>query len=669
MDYADPIAQALSLHEFDSPLLFEGELDYTNAPEQFVRRGLSAAPMAVDCAESIPLDSVESLMLSEALAYLAIDNPGYPLIFGLPAGAGKTRFAVRLAERLAAASKRVLYVGPRRDFYQDVLNESTQPSWWYPWQPRHHGDLEAIPIIQPTCKWAIQMNEWLARGYNAIDFCSNPRICGWKYISNGCPYHGQKKRTEPIIFGQHAHVALGHPLMSSFSVVIGDELPLSAFLHPWRIPIKHIVPKEIQDSDIDTLLRNIRFLAENLPDRKPGDESAYWQGQELYEALPGGARSVVTLLEGHSQLLAGLVPPPDLRVAESVTEAPYNHLIPLLNLLLREARRIVTGHEIIPRLRLDESGMIIRMRRGSANLPNHVIWLDATGDTAIYGALFDMFPSPPKIINPSIKTQGRIYQLWHSTNNRRSLLSEPKTEAITAQIRYIIKKHGYQKPATISYKQIGDSLLPGAASLHFGAARGTNRLIACDALFVVGAPLPSHEELKNTAAMLHDKRDTPWIGKWHARDVPFAGTDRAYTVGNFWDDPDLSALVRQMREAELVQAIHRVRPLRRQVDIWLLTNIVTNQPVILVSLHELIGAIESDGTPIQGIDLPAFMALDSLDEPITSSLIMEQFGVTRATAIKWIEAILLTGRYEIVRIPVAGTKPIKGIVKIKKVSS
>ena len=48
---------------------------------------------------------------------------------------------------------------------------------------------------------------------------------------------------------------------------------------------------------------------------------------------------------------------------------------------------------------------------------------------------------------------------------------------------------------------------------------------------------------------------------------------REYPAGGFWADDDLQALVWQLREAEILQAVHRARPVHRPVPIFLLCNL------------------------------------------------------------------------------------------------
>lgn len=611
------------------------------------------------------------MLLDAVTTYMREPDPGYALLLAAPAGGGKTTIGVRLAEAVAAASHRVLYAGPRRDFYADTQQLAQRPGWWYPWLPRQAGDVETGDPM--TCRHAPQMTAWLQRGYEAMDFCSNPRICGWDYIRDRCPWHRQKERGEPIIFGQHAHVALGHPLMDKVHLVIGDELPIGAFVHPWTIPVSALVPPEIDDADLEQLLRNLRLLCVQPPARGQA-----WEGAALYHALPGGPEAVIATLEAAAIPVDATAQAPSLRSAGSAEDAPYAHLLQLGPLMLREARRVAAGLAVIPRVRCGADGLMMRLRHTPPQLPRHVVWLDATGDSAIYAALLRR---PVEVVRPKVRLRGTVYQLWTSTNNRGAVLDDRvdtggelrgavKQGVLRTQIAQILATRGYQNPGVITYKALGDSLLPGAPTGHFGGSRGTNRLQDVDALFVVGAPLPKLSAIQETAAMIFFERDEPFRDEWHAIDVPFSGQAAAYTVGGFWDDPDLTTLLRQIREFELLQSVHRARPLRRAVDVWLLTNVVVpDLPVELVSLHALFDALDCHGRPLQGIDVlrwPDVLALPATEaDPLTTARLMDAFGISRPTAVKWYAAAESTGRYVEMARPDTGRRGPKtaGLVK------
>lgn len=656
----DPTALFEALKPFPEPSL-PGPPKGEPPPERFQRRGLSHAPADTTPQSQATTDEMYDEMNTAVTTYLNDPDPGTILLLAAPPGSGKTRLMVRAAEQVAADSRHVLFAGPNHDFYQDVINEAAQPSWWYEWQPRHGGDHDNQLASPATCRWDGQMRAWLKRGYFAKDFCANPRICGWPYVNTKCPYHAQKRRNDPIVFAQHAHVALTHPLMDRMALIVGDEFPLSAFLYEsngkigWTIPTRDIVPPAMEPGPLDTLLRNLRYMAQNPP-----DNATHWSGAELYRRLPGGPEAILATCAVSKIPLTALAYGVDLRSADAAEEAPYFHLRQLIPLLEREARRVAEGKDVIPRVRLGTDGLTLLLRRSAAQLPAHVVWCDATANERIYKTLFA--GKSLRVVRPNAPLRGRVYQVLDSLNNKASLVNYgaqsdgqdidqnltkfgPKLAKVRAQIAHIVKTHTYTRHAIISYKSVVSHLWDEDIPFgHFGAARGTNRLQGCDALFVVGAPQPPLASLLDTAAALYFERDEPFDTTWSVIDVPIAGQPWAYSVGGFWNDDDLQALLYQVREAEILQAIHRARPLRHAVDIWLLTNVVIpDLPVEPSQLMDLFDARDPDGKALK-VDIYRWPAVQAFADgafangAITSAMIAREFDVQAKTSVHWLES-------------------------------
>lgn len=564
------------LAEVPAPEVTSGAIGRDERPSPPERRGLRAAPPDTQQYGTLTLDEGQQMIRDAITTYLAEPNPGYVLLIAAPAGIGKTTLAVETAERHAAAGGRVMYLGPRRDFFDDLIPLMRHPAWWQEWLPRTLGQGQGVG---QTCRYASQIDAWMKRGYNGLDFCSNPRICGWNYIHNGCPWHAQTRRNDPIIFAQYEHLSMGHPKLESTTLLIGDELPLRAFLHAWNIPPAQIVPPEMEPSPRLTLMQRLRQLA-----GMPAGNDAGWYGAALIEAM-GGARAVEAAT---ADIPLAELAPPELRHADAAEQAPYGHLMDTLRLLGREADVALNGRECISRVRVTKDGLTLLLRRTPRHLPPHTIWLDATASEPIYRELLN---APIKVVRPDVALRGTVYQVWSSSNNKTHIAeSAPKLQHIKAQHRAITRR-GYQQPATVTYKAITTTFGDEASTAHFHGSRGTNRLEESGCLMVIGTPQPSISDLLTTAAMVYFKRDTPFNARWSTQDRPFAGQPWAYPVSGFWDDNDLQALLEQSREAELIQALHRARPLRRQVDVWLLTNVpLPGVPVRLVSLHELFQA-------------------------------------------------------------------------------
>ncbi len=601
-------------------------------------------------------------MITNALTtYLADPMPSSMLLIAAPAGIGKTTIGVQTAERAAAASQRVMYVGPRREFFADVQALATHPAWWTAWQPRHGGEGETG--FGATCRWPEQINTWMARGYAAKSFCSNPRVCGWNYWHTTCRYHAQERSAGPIVFAQYEHIALGHPLMDQMALIIGDELPIRAFLHPWQIPTAAIVPPEITDPAVDAILRRLHTLA-TIP-------NTTWSGAELLDAL-GGAAAVAQACTRFRQDVSFAAYEPELRGPNDAEDVPYFHLPQTLALLGREAERAAQDKPSINRVRVDTTGLTLLLRRAPRQLPPHVIWLDATANAPLYETLFGR---PVTVVRPEVALQGRVRQVWAGLNNKQALSNQaPKTDHLRQQLARILAR-GYTRPAFIGYKDLIRGLVPADISperlAHFGGNRGTNRLQDCDCLIVIGAPQPPTPQLLDMAAMLYHERDEPFNTTWSTRDIPYAGQAWAWPIGGFWDDAQLQALIEQTRESELVQAIHRARPLIRDVDIWLLTNVpLPNIPVELVSLHELFdapGGIDAYRWP--DVVATAQARMDAAGMVTTADLVDAKL-CQKPAAKKYLEALAADRGWQIVTAPASGRgQPPLACVKNKQVSN
>lgn len=673
----------LDIDIFDAALAEPERPEFSNGPLSIPpsdrheprRRGLIKVANPTPIARpTMRLEDFGNFFHALVSTYMANPDPKRILLIKAPAGVGKSHHATALAEQLAAAGRRVLYAGPKREFVLDVQAMAKHPQWIQLWHARSIGDPNASPPKPATCRYEREISAWMQRGYEATAFCSNSRVCGWDYMKE-CPFHKQKENAAPIIFGQHQHVALGHPLMAQFHLVIGDELPLGAFMREWKIPLKAMVPPDMPAEPLETLLRNLRFLACNPPDSGPR-----WEGRALYEALPGGAAGVLEAIAGVVDAADIEAMLPDLHGPERADEMPYFHLFELASLMRREAARVVDGLEVLPRVRLDAGGLTLLLRhKPPEDLPKHVIWLDATGDAGVYQALFQR---DVEVVEPLIEGQGKIYQLWSSSNNRSSMLNdeigqdgetagERKLDAVRAQVWRIMAKYGYNAPAIVTHKPIYDKLLPDVPSTWFGGSRGTNTLQGCDALFVVGTPMPNPSTIRDTTAMLFFERDEPLLDDWYAADVEFAGAGAAHSVNGYWDDPDLSTVLRQYREAELVQAVNRSRMLRRKVDVWLLTNVaVPGMPVTLVSLPKLFDAVRHDGKPLRGISMeqwPMLLAMEASEaNPLTAARVVEGFGIARATAGRWMDALIETGQYRTQMIRGERGRPQKALIKVPR---
>ena len=317
-------------------------------------------------------------------------------------------------------------------------------------------------------------------------------------------------------------------------------------------------------------------------------------------------------------------------------------------LLTEESAAALSGSDYPHRVVLAKGNLHLFLRHAvNAQLPPHVIWLDATANPYLYRRITGW---QIETVAPRVKLQGTVHQVWDSANTKSSLIADKqptlKTDKLKAQIRQIIARYAYRRPAVISFQALRDSW-ENVEHGHFYASRGTNRFEDCDALIVAGTPQPSTADLVRTARMLFADRMEPFRTEWTARDIPFNyrapdGSGFSFLASGFWGDPDLEALLWQVREAEIIQSAHRVRPIRTPKDIWLLTNlpIADLPPTHLLTVRELFGAPIGVDPYIWPQVLAVADAAHDLRQGLTPDDLMDRLGCKHSAANKYIDMLV-----------------------------
>lgn len=583
-------------------------------------------------------------MLRTAIdGYLAGGDYGTALLGALPPGCGKTTIGVLLAERLAAAGRRVLYLGPRTNFWTDVQAIATRKSWWYQWLPRQGGDDEAGK--PETCRHWPAMKTWIGRGYKAINLCANAKVCGWDYVQNTCPWHAQKAITQPIVFGQHAHL-IAHPLLEQVDVVIGDENPMAAMLWDngkgWWIPPRAIANGGMAaDEPMAELLHDIARLAER---------GIVVHGVDLLTLLGGPQR----VMQATGNIYDMPDETPNVSSAGAVEEVPYYHAVPTARLLYREAERAMQGEPYPSRVILSKAGLGLLLRHEPSKVlaGKPLIWLDGTANARLYQ---QVLRRPMQVVQPAVRFAGAITQVVNRTNGKGSLVDRATggltdgAQQLYQQVRHIVRRSGYQRPAIATYEVIeGLFDMPGT---HFYGARGSNAFESSDCFIVAGTPQPAMSDIVRMAAMLYDERMEPFDLTWTDRDIRYVGHHYSYPAAGFWDDGDLQAMLWQYREAELIQMAHRARIVFNPAHVYLLTNLPIDElaPERLMTINELFDAPGGVQNPYRWPDVLALAdERYQAGQTITSTDLVERFGVAPGTARKWLDLLVAQqpGRWE-----------------------
>lgn len=596
------------------------------------------------------LDQARADIRAAIDAYLALPAPPHLLLIRAVPGVGKTTAGVETAEACAARGWRVAYAGPRHDFFDDVKAIAQHPRIWYEWLPRTEGN----ETMAQTCREEKGITAWLRKGYDGFTYCAG--VCGYAYVTDKCVWHRQKLRQEPVIYIQHQHVASGHPL--DFRVLIGDENPLDAFLRQWDIPAKQVRPSSMgYDEPLTELLLKLAGLC-------GGDRLV--TGLELMDALGGPAEVLETCRDF-------IMPATALAAVEVHSEfqaqnADYFHLPQLVPLLVREAQAALDDRSYPPRIIAGKGDLTLLLRRyPDQKLPQHVIWLDATGDPHIYEELFGR---EVLVVNAAPAMLGHVTVVMDRTNGKGDF----KADQAAQLVRKIVADCGYQNPAVVTFEGAQDEIAGVWQSAHFYGARGTNRLEQADALFVVGAPMPNRDNLRSMAAMLYFERMIAFGGQWSSRYVAYRyvgedGRGVEYPAGGFWGDKDLQALVWQKREAEIIQAVHRVRPIIRAVPIYVLSNLPIEELAVtrLATAAELLGSVKPAKVRSH-YDWDRVLSFVAQRDSVTPKEIHDALNVKWETAKKYWQLLLETGEWE-VAIDAQARKRGKQPLTIKRITS
>lgn len=615
--------------------------DYTaqEIPNETRERRRGRKPLKPENAQVIKTVTIEEAraMIQHAITEYQETSSNALLNIGAQAGVGKTTIGTETAERAAASGRRVLYLGPRHDFFQDIQKIAKRPKWWYEWQPRQLGDERKGKI--ETCRNQPEIDAWMQRGYDAMSFCRNGKICGWDYINNHCPFHAQSHKRFPIVFGQHAHIC-GHPEMNQFDLIIGDEFPLQAFLHKWVIPGKFIAPKgmDIHDPYTEIVHQLSQIASRNV--RADGTDLLRMIGsfEEIHYATESWAK------KEEVQALA-----PSIDKANDVNEVPFFHLFSLAKLLHQESKLAMEEIDYSSRISINDGklNLLLRKQIDKRAINKKILWLDATSNKTIYEAMFA--PVRVETISPIVKIKGTIRQLWQRSNGKTSLLKNgettSKTDQLKEQVTQIIKSNNYKNPAIITFQAL-EKLFEEHQTGHFYGNRGTNRYENCDCLIVAGTPQPDLNTIHTTAKMLFQEHLEAFNLDWSERELIYKHVDNqgisySYPVSGFWHDEKLSALLWQYREAEIIQTAHRVRPIINNVDVWLITNI----PIDELPPDELLRINDVFNAPI---NVDAYQWPDILNKSeiiennvgyVTASDLVNEFKLSKTTASKYIDLI------------------------------
>jgi hypothetical protein len=256
-------------------------------------------------------------------------------------------------------------------------------------------------------------------------------------------------------------------------------------------------------------------------------------------------------------------------------------------------------------LHTDRNGAVTSLRYRELPLvselpePEDTAVLDATATPAKVAALFGVDQDDVRVAGdeplevPKLRTTQVIDGQYHA-GTIRTALEEDRTLAERIQRSIDTAADIHEKPLFV----VKSDLIPEfdfpdhGEVLHYYATRGLNRT-DCDAVMCIGAPHPDVEDLRRDAGLLAMNDDVDAGGAEHSTRSG-APNPPVYRKLHYEDDQGrgravptkhytgmVGTLFRESREKELIQALHRIRPLLADAPkhAYLVTNVPTEIPV------------------------------------------------------------------------------------------
>lgn len=218
-----------------------------------------------------------------------------------------------------------------------------------------------------------------------------------------------------------------------------------------------------------------------------------------------------------------------------------------------------------------------------------VLLLDADLDERIARKLFPAL----RVSKIPVRQQTRVVQVVDRPVSRRSLLGGGEGDAKRAE-RCFRELEGTARRLlaggglVVAQKAVVERLdVPGAARAHFGALRGRDEFKSCDTAVIVGRLEPEVRKIERQARALFGDEAEPLAtlqpdaaGRvcYHTEKRCRRMADgTAGAAVDVWvhPDPRCQAILEQIRECEISQAVARVRGVHRKTPatVYLLTNI------------------------------------------------------------------------------------------------
>jgi hypothetical protein len=467
-----------------------------------------------------------------------------------PTGVGKTYATIKAIAKLVNGGKRILYLVPNHTLSSQIENDFFQAGI----------NAKVFKGAKGQCKFPEALKATLAL-HNPIK-----NVCGPDENGKECPLKGpcaywaniHSAATADVVICSHEFLFLNLPFDFDPSAVVIDEgffgaafrkiEILPSIFYPNSVSVASTTLASANASLLAPLTATTGFLTVPINLTAKIAESAFEEARKIVHSIPLfpglSAAEYEGMISAHASTCS------EAKTMELVWDA------------IRRA--LDDGHRQVSSMHVGSGSVIdfvyVRpIRQKLLQLP--ILHLDATAEPDLLNALFDW---GIEIRNFSFTPANLKFIRVRGKYGKMRLTGDPN---LRSKINDFIIRNRSGPALTVTHDSIENDFPPDTA--HFNALRGQNNFSHLNEMFIVGRPMPPDIEIWR-----HARAFFGYTGP-----QPHMVRQRG---GMMYPNPQHQAIVRAITEAEVIQAIGRLRAGDKPNTnclVWLLNDSLLHLPI------------------------------------------------------------------------------------------
>lgn len=519
---------------------------------------------------------VAMLQMQEVVSRLVRGEGSKRIVLAVTVGAGKTHSTVEAVKASLPADQNIVWAFPTHNQGEEVRGQMVRDDFGSEFAIKIEGRVREAEGVEPMCRRPDLIKEIRQAGLQGRTqsiACKAGEVECPHY--RGCAYYRQFRGDHRVRLVAHSTLttpkakAISDQFMDSCSLLVIDESPIDTLLGRKSYPLGEIL------TGGGNILEAVDMMRTGV-DPETIDPLIYADLCNRLEAERDDRCVIDSLIHTPSaQDEWGLMQELKLK-AESKKPSLYP--------LYQSALSWLRGDKNLFWMGKDKHGdaVFCAWRHEIPDI-ERILVLDATPNEDAYRAILG---DDVEIIRISVEQNLEVIQAYDTPLGKRKLIN-PDQDDVLAQIMSLAR--GMDAPlisnkAAIQLAKDKGYLPEGYPVGHFNALRGLNAMEKFDSLVIAGRPEPDALEVEAKARSLYPREDLTLSGAYRA------GTDGISSVFCH-PDPRCDGLLRTFREAEIEQAIGRLRAVRssKTKRVYLLTHTPITLPgVKQVRLNEII---------------------------------------------------------------------------------